>query len=292
MLVTETDTLYLEHYSDMAEAIDCIHDDSLLQTRGGYSGEPQSISIASSTDWDNGVGFEGAKRLFYEGWPEGLERADKFRAALDDIVGAQHIAERLEHSTEGPCVDPGAYAEGLPECMVHFVPEARAGAGKVLDVLVNIAASVSVKSDSIMRRGAAVLCLVDALEMHGYNLAITSYWPACGYRKSAAWSMTIKRLDSPLDADLTAFLIAHPASNRRLGFRLAELFPARIREQTGITRHENYGQPDPVREIEARYDISCPPLRYSDSDSTFESDAAAAAWINGYIEKFGVTVSA
>jgi hypothetical protein len=95
--------------------------------------------------------------------------------------------------------------------------------------------------DSIMRRGAAIGALIDALESHNIRCEVTAVARDCkcyamgdetaGY---VLFETIIKAAEAPLDLDRLAFAVAHPSMLRRITFAVLETLPANIRKHIGV----------------------------------------------------------
>lgn len=197
---------------------------------------------APRQSWDMNAGFAGAQELSRNGWAAGVKRMAKVR----DLVNLPDASDRSiqpqpEWAEDGDEVDVERYLAGEENCMIRFVPELTPSYGKVAKIIVNLAASCGIDSDTQFRRGAAACVLIDALEGAGVRCEVWSlpFWGKAGYDLFGA-RVLIKRPDEHVEPDRMAFMLAHPAVMRRFGFRLLE-------QQEGVwgkMSHRCYGSPE------------------------------------------------
>jgi hypothetical protein len=173
-------------------------------------------------DWA-GCGFDQAINLAERGWPEGLEKMTSLKGDLK--VNQGDMAERHIHQfTEaGDEPDVGRFVSGETECMLDYQIQFVPTTGRVVKLVVSIAASCGVQAKSIFRKGAVAVMVADMLERHGLRAeivvahAITREIKGKDAGATGALStIMVKRPDQPVELDRLAFMLAHPAVLRRL----------------------------------------------------------------------------
>jgi len=177
-----------------------------------------------SERWDMDAGWDGANELANRGWSDGLAKMARARDLVDmPDQSDRSIQAQAFYSDEGDEVDIDRYLDGEPECMIQFTPEITPSYGRVAKIIVNLAASCSVSAATQYHRGAAACILIDALESAGVRCEVWCL-PFCGRNGHDRFvsKILVKRPDQHVEPDRMAYMLAHPAVMRRLGFRLLE----------------------------------------------------------------------
>jgi hypothetical protein len=219
--------------------------------------------------------FADALELARHGWKEGRERMARATADIVEAVGEDR--ETLTYDVAGNEPDVGRFLAGEPENMLAFLPTDEQ---KIITIVANICTSAAIGTDVIFVRGAAICRLIDRLELQGHRvelrLAIAVQKPRGDF---FYFTTTVKAASDHLDIDRVAFALAHPASQRRIGFATYQL---RGFSPSGVS----------VQDIpaEARGDIYMPSA--SLGDRRWTSAASAAAWINEQVCKFTIDTAA
>lgn len=201
-----------------------------LQDFWNYSFRESDARIRSSragrqgARWDNNLIWEEAKHIAQSGWVDGMNEIEKYRAVLEPQI-TKHILRPIpESSYTGYVVDVGTYLSNNPECFITRGWEKKNYPGKLYTLVVSCSFSYNVDSDTIIKRGALVCALVDALEYAGHRVEVicnettTSY----GGGKNEI-DVVVKQHEQPLDMTDLAFCLAHPAMLRRIMFSANEL---------------------------------------------------------------------
>ena len=176
-------------------------------------------------EWSGGHTFDECIELAKTGWPDGLARMQKLTKLIEVPKGARNFEPQPVLALAGDEVDVGLYLTGEPECMTDWHMEETPTFGKVVKVIVSQAAMGSVSPDTMFRRGAAAVLLVDALESCGIRCEV---WvlPKCNATSKGKFrfygKVLVKKAEDPVELDRLAFMLAHPGVLRRLGFRLME----------------------------------------------------------------------
>lgn len=247
---------------------------------------PDSASRLGNRAWSGTASFSEALDLARGGWVEGLKRIRPMAARVE-AAGARGIRWDVVRDVSGAWVDVGEYLRGVPECMVSPVECEAPVAGPIVTLVVAGSASSCVSADSIMRRGAACVSLVDALEAAGRRVEIVLSFAVSSHAGSAKHELrvVVKRADMQLSPEVVAFSLAHPASLRRIAFGAWEQEGDDARRYWEFTMSGGYGRPTDTAE---RGDVYVP----TGVTTEFESDAAAQRWVVERLREQGVEVEA
>jgi hypothetical protein len=206
-----------------------------------------------------GQSFDDAKKLALQGWENGRKLLDQYSTAIRQHVCSKIVRPVPLWDVTGDFVDIGCFMSGVPECMVRTEEEeAPAGFGRIVRVSLNTGASSNVSPEAMMGRGAAVLALVDALELAGRRCEVwlhTCHEGSAGEKSQLEMKVPLKAAGDPVDLETLAFALAHPATNRRFRFANVENDPDEAIVKWYGT-NASYGHPHaPMSE---EYDISAP----------------------------------
>lgn len=221
--------------------------------------QPES---AGGDSFRRGRESRSGSRMFTEteSWTEAMQVArDGYRDVRAEIRGhvvdLEHVIRAIEadtwawrHDVTGVAVDVDRYLSGEPENMLDSVPVTVPTFGRVVRVLVNGAASSRVEAETIRKRGAAIVALVEAVELAGCSAEVLVTFPVSDRetgRKSSFYAATVtaKAADQALDLDALAFLLAHPSMLRRCVFAVEETEGRKVRDQFGFYPGGGYGLP-------------------------------------------------
>lgn len=185
-------------------------------------------SVLNAESFTDGVSFDGALTMAQTGW---LDAADKAKTLTDNLVNkVVPLIElpQLVYDVEGIDFDLSRVLDGEPEAWYRFETKTVQGEGTdLIHIVINCAVSSRVDCDAIIRRGAMIVALIELLEYAGKKVTV-SMLGVFGSNSDKdkyegySYQVTIKRAGMPLDVPFLMFAIAHPASFRRLGFRMAE----------------------------------------------------------------------
>lgn len=178
-------------------------------------------------DWHgpHAESLDSACDLALKGWTD-------IRSDVDAILGdvTDRLADRLAdlykpmYDFGGAYVDMGRYVEGDPECMVNFSATADKSMGRVVKVVVAGTASAYIDPKDIIKRGIAVLALIDTINKLGFGVEL--WWDSTieGRGNGNLYSTAVKLHDSAdtLDINSVMFSLAHPSMLRRLTFSVQE----------------------------------------------------------------------
>lgn len=164
-------------------------------------------------------GVQGAVRMMERGWPEGMKRVTALTApTLASHVSRNAPVARWAWDVTGANYDVGEMLSGVPECWQTYEATIQR---PVITLSVNLLSGAGVSVDAYMRRGAAIIALIQALQASEYAVQA---WTVAGmsWRGSDAWTR-VKLTDDmggPLDFDRLLFALAHPANARGVTYSL------------------------------------------------------------------------
>ena len=207
-------------------------------------------STEGNASFSNTDSFDDALKLAWEGWAEGLNMMSESVEELRPYTAALTKTPDWEFAPAGALPNVAAYCAGDP-CSMMTPTVSFAGGKPIVRFLVNITASAFVSAETMMRRGAAILSVIEYLESGGMSCELVMVEAGREERgiESGSWSeyrIMLKHAGAHLDMDRVAFALAHPSMLRRLLFRTIE--------QCGDLRkdglYRNYGHvhdvsPDP-----------------------------------------------
>ncbi|MEQ8238461.1 MAG: hypothetical protein RIA69_04570 [Cyclobacteriaceae bacterium] len=191
--------------------------------------------LEENQDWYGGVSWEEAKILAKNGWKEGMEALDKYRATYFPAINEKVLRPSQIYSVVGYQVDVGSYLANQPEHFINHNFEERNYPGRIFKLVSSVSVSAKIEPQTIIQRGAMICALVDAIEFAGHRVEVicndaASYAETeearMGLNKERGWfevSVCVKKPDQPLEMTDLAFCLAHPAMLRRIMFSAAEL---------------------------------------------------------------------
>lgn len=235
---------------------------SYLDSTPDIKGAGQQARQSGATEsWDLNTGWTRAHRMAAAGggWQEGANKMRRGVAAAQakHTMGA---APLFGNDVAGFAVDVPAYLAGQPDCMMTMA-ETEVAQAPIVRIAVGTF-SCGVSADAAMNRGIDMMCLVDALEGAGHRCEVDAYWDAQDDGQHWQVRVRIKSAGEQWTPATAAFLSAHPAAFRRLGFSEMEKDPTRRQ----MTAGGGYGHGS--EEGGEEYDIPSPYMR---SDGGFES---------------------
>lgn len=217
MKIIDNDSVYIESYDSLAEAV----------RHAEKVSDKNKSSHKHAYDWNGNVTFNESVDLALKGWHEVRPQVDRmFNELESSISDSIDQSYTMVYDYSGDMVDMGRYMAGDPECMIDYVAVPQERMGRVINVLVNMSASAMVDPDTMLKRGVAVTALLDAMHKLGVGLSVWCEMPTArmGVDKGDVYSQLVKLHDSSdnLDIDNLMYAICHPSMLRRLGFGLHE----------------------------------------------------------------------
>jgi hypothetical protein len=183
----------------------------------------------SSRDGDSGwagASWSEALELARYGWRDG---AKHIRRAFADLPSPTLSAGNAwRHDYYGERIDMARFSYGDDACF-RTRNGADRGRAKLVRLLVPMAYPCSTSEKSVVNRGAAIISVVDALEMTRRTVEVVCCYsstssgsrkPTQGFHMNHA--VVVKQAGQPFDIDRMSFFLSHNASLRRFGFALME----------------------------------------------------------------------
>ncbi len=218
----------------------------------------ESKARAGWTSHEYGSGFTGtdtfqeAVDLAMNGWSTERPKVD---ALLEPL--RERLAEKLDlvshriHDIVGYEPDIDRFLDGEMESMWEDIHIEAPHQGKVFTLLVSGSVSGGVSTETILKRGVAIIALVEAFQICGCDLeiwvenSVTSF----DYQRDAEgsycpeWSSLtrVHRAGDNLDINELMFPLGHPAWQRRLSFGMREGEPQEVRDSFGFNNHGGMG---------------------------------------------------
>lgn len=206
---------------------------TLPTTVGECSGSIRGTRSFTGTD-----SFEQAVGLAMNGWADGLAQMDaEFRRLQAALPCGDDVIPRFTEA--GDEVDVGLFLDGDPENMIEYT---MAPARKpVVKIVVSVTFSGGIPTESIFRRGAAVMLVVDGLESAGVRVEVVVDFTTNSRAGITRRTIMVKAADDAMDRDRLVFAICHPSMLRRLCFRLNETEGMKRWQDLG---GDGYGMPE------------------------------------------------
>lgn len=247
---------------------------------------PKDQSCTGSHSFTKTGSYSEAMDLARNGWPEGLSMIENLTARLESVSGSMVAKQVVQWDVAGDFADAGLFSAGVPECMGSFHEEIMPGAGKIVKILMNMSVSAGIQRETIMKRGAAVVALVDALESAGRSVEIemAAKSRSTGGENFYTVTVPIKAAGEPVELDRMAFLLAHPSSFRRLMFACWENETEEVRSEFHYHHNGSYSMPERHKDESADIDVPEMSLERHDGDAT------ALAWIRAELKRQGCTM--
>ena len=268
---------------------------AFLRAAGGRSELPDGRRASRSVDGDferfsETENYRQAVRLAEYGWSSGAARAarlmDRIEAAAVQAAAVAPAGRAIVTGPVGHAPVVPAYIAGRPDDMLRWTGTAER---PVVRVAVNNSHVCTAKAENIIRRGAAVAALIQALQARGYAVAVDAVFTVTsepsGRGSRSYMTVALHRPEHPLDVDRLAFALAHPAMLRRLVFSWMECQPKEYRRTFHVVDTGGYGYPAELPEADAgQYDIVVPKI----DKREFADDMAAARWLNSQLQALEV----
>jgi len=232
----------------------------------GKAGQASSSSRRSaSSSWDLGLGWNGTLKMMGEGWSQGAQIiADVGKRYESEIVPGVVRQWEPVHDVTGVMVDVGRYVEGIPECMMEYIPADVQGQRHV-HLMVSNDAPGDIESQVMVRRAAAILAIIEALRASGCLCTLDSVVVTRAFNANAGGPPYVLRMQTtlaepgrPLDMDAIAFGCAHPAFLRRGYFAFAEHQESHWRRLAGVGH--GYGAPSDPDDAELQDTLYWPAI--------------------------------
>lgn len=189
---------------------------------------PNSVFKGKALDSETGSqkftgtkNYKEAEELLINGWDGPVKDIKAAQKALQVKSNVTTQKARPRSSVVGYAACVPAAILGLPESMI--ATEKVPNKVKAVTIVYANNANCGVNSDRFVKAGAAVLKLVNDLELKGYRVRlICEVFSAKASNETIVCRVTVKDWRQPLDLKKIAFPIAHASMLRRLGFRWLE----------------------------------------------------------------------
>lgn len=174
-------------------------------------------------DWDDNLGYDGAKAVLATGWAEG---ANKIRLLAESFATSE--TDFTEYAPAFIPAESGAFGfaqaalAGDPECFYQY------DVTPIDRPVIRLAASTGIMGTtghgSVIKRAAGFLAVINMLERSGVRVEL---WAVAGNHDEDSNicffnAVRVKEADQSVDLNRLAFLFGHGAAHRRLMFSLIE----------------------------------------------------------------------
>lgn len=181
-------------------------------------------SNSENAKFSGTANYQEAVELFKSGWEDPVKDLKAEVKAANIRTNVTETKHRPRNSVVGyaPCV-PAAIL-GLPESMI--ATERTPSKIKAVSIVHSVCANAATKTQEFLKAGAAVLKIVNDLELKGYRVQLDCEFDAsvCGQETTVA-RFRLKDWRQPLDLKKLTFPMAHASMLRRIGFRHTETHP-------------------------------------------------------------------
>ena len=193
----------------------------------------RASKTSRSMSWDLGIGYEGAVEMAADGgyWPEGAEQMIEATSEAQELKSAG-LAPEIDYDVTGAVLDMDEYLAGEPECFSTELQDQH------IDVIkIGVQQYTSGRNDAkeYIRRGAALMSVIDDLEARGFRVEIWGCTSGLARKDFSNGKFKkdgngidmrtcLKRAEEAWSPSSVAFGLAHPAFARRLGFAAVESF--------------------------------------------------------------------
>lgn len=262
------------------------------------AGSPASMSdkhrssIIGSPEFTGTQDMAEAVNLGRTGWDGGTETIKRFKTTIEDLMRGQIPIPSRRYRMYGKKIDMGRFMSGQPDAFVQKYDRGirrESFAPKILRVVVNITASGAISPETILRRGAALVVLVDTLERRRIRCSIdlvSCVATRLNGGNTLEYVVNVKRDSEFLSLDKLAYFTGHASALRRVMFSVAEHENDAVRRHFGIgTDMGGYGIPGEATE---RGDIYLPRM-LSTADW---SEGLTIAWLTKTMREQGIVLQA
>lgn len=257
-------------------------------------------------NWTGTDNFEQAYNYAkYGGWqPDSVVR---LRNLFDDMVPRlrkfTEMSYEVRPEVHGFQVDVPMFLAGEPEHMFEFVPDEHQVTKRALCLIVGHSISAGNSSKELFIRGQALIALVRALNLMGFDLEIWSEeslrpgWSGRGNNDLPDNWACLTRLHaagSTMDESAVEFAVGNPSWLRRLLFGLQEGEPVEVREKFGFKNGEGYGSCMPIQHADlvgADIQLNLGERWFGESswgDDDEDTAKRGIMWVAGQLKKLGV----
>ena len=211
-------------YESIDELLNQVSDKSIPDWKSEHD-ESYLASDTRAKDWNGNVTLKQAIKLARFGWREGRDTMHKEL----EVAHRSTKFERLPTHTydvAGYIPDVPLFISGEPAHMQTPVGN-HLGMQKTLEFVVHLGANCNVSDERMMRKGSAILSLVDKLEDSGLSCHVQGITFTKSIEDKSVFYLEfpIKKAGVPMDIDRCAYALVHPSFLRRIKFRAMEQEP-------------------------------------------------------------------
>jgi len=235
----------------------------------------------------NSASYDEAWQLAYDGWTTVRPKVDQtlegVREKLKDLINP---VETRVHDIIGYEPDIDRFVSGEIECMWDSMMIEAPHAGRVFTVLLDNSLSSSQDKDEILKRGAAVIALIEAFQMFGFELEIWVEHTVSDWGSDFHTTLVrVNRAGDRPDINAIMFPLGNPDWLRRLIFGLEEGEPSQVKSKFRFNGGGGYGCPRQGAHMTDRVGASIA-ISLEAPDGRMVSDAVA--WILDQLRAQGV----
>lgn len=163
-----------------------------------------------------------------------LKQGDLVHSAFDEI-----------HDTAGATVDIGRYLEGVPECMIQYMPCEDVGRSPIVTLVMNVSYHGGIDAEAITENGKSMVALIEAVESRGKQCEVWTdmYVQSFGGSHLARTAVRLKRAGEPFDVSEFMYALSHPSFLRVHILNAMHAHPKDWRDAIGISPGFGYGKP-------------------------------------------------
>lgn len=232
-----------------------------------FEGKDYGTNGPFSSDWSGNATYKECASMAREGWPEGAEKVKAISERIGEILTSTIEQTIFNHAVVGHNLDVGAYLAGSPECFTSPEPlKIDLQGTRLVKMVVSGCCSSTRTSLEYQTRGAAIVAMIQALELNGYSLEVWLNFAAMDRRTDTLIGLDVKLKDfgDALDLDRVTFATVHTGHFRRLVF-------GQIEKTIGMTC-----APLSPRDAQNKGDIYI-----GTDDGEYSDEAEAAEWVKG-----------
>lgn len=247
-------------------------------------------SLTGTAKFTGTADMAEALDLARKGWAGGTAEIQKFKAHIETLLEGQIPVPQPVYAVQGQRIHMGRHLAGMPDPFIRIIDTGvtrKSYAPRVLRIVCNISASGAMSQETILRRGAALIVLVDTLERRRIRCQIDL---AAGFSDRLNGGdvyeirTTVKQAGEYLSVDKLAYLTGHASSLRRLMFAVGEHEPDTVRKHFGLGR--DMGSPLPA-DVTDRGDIYLGRMM----SPTDWGESVTTAWLKKTLKEQGIVLT-
>lgn len=257
----------------------------------------------NNANWSGSNSYEQAAEWMRKGWPEGTERMKALSLRLQASLPLSEKVRMRYSPTVAPVggmlIDLPGVISGSPTPYIgRFKTQTRKAGQKIIRLGINCTMSAGVSRRTIEARGAAILALVDQLQLLKYEVDLTVYTAvlyAGGRGLTVMWH--VKPAGRRANLDQIAFAVANAGTLRRVMFGAIE----HVKGEDGCgSLYGNYGMPAELDKVVSKeelkkYQIIVDSECYVDENGNkrggyWDNPEDQKAWVLSQLRKQGVRI--